>query len=356
MQPPHRTEPIAYAPTTELLAGHPAARWSGTGRLDGPAQRIVSLLPSATEIVCALGLGDRLVAVTHECDYPPDVVAGLPRITTSLLPVELTGQREIDAAVRAAVASGHGLYGIDEATLAELSPDLLLTQELCAVCAVSYPMVLEAARVAGGARRGADGGGEPTEPLVVSLEPTSLDDVFATMELVARLAGVEADGERVVGQLRGRLGGLPGRQYGRSCSDRGRPRVALFEWLDPVFTPGHWVPEQIEAAGGESALGVAGERSREATWDDVAAAEPEVVILGLCGFDLARSLEAWDAFRAAGVAEALARTAAWRTGELWAIDGSAYTSRPGPRLVDGAEILANIVARREDARAVRLRR
>jgi iron complex transport system substrate-binding protein len=218
-------------------------------------------------------------------------------------------------------------------------------------------MVLEAARAAGGARRGADGApAEPTEPLVVSLEPTGLDDVFATMELVARLAGVEADGERVVGQLRGRVAALPGREGGRPGSDRGRPPVALFEWLDPVFTPGHWVPEQIEAAGGESVLGVAGERSREATWDDVAAAEPEVVILGLCGFDLARSLEAWDAFRAAGVPEALARTAAWRTGELWAIDGSAYTSRPGPRLVDGAEILANIVARREDARAVRLRR
>jgi iron complex transport system substrate-binding protein len=343
-------QPIAFAPQPDLLADHPAARWSGTGRLDGPARRIVSLLPSATEIVCALGLADRLVAVTHECDFPPDVVAGLPRITSSLLPVEVTGQREIDTAVRAAVASGHGLYGIDQQALAELAPDLLLTQELCAVCAVSYPMVLEAARAAGGARRG----GELAEPLVVSLEPSGLEDVLATIELVARLAGVEDEGRRVAGDLRARLGSLPRRQRERRGPEREPRRVALLEWLDPVFTPGHWVPEQIEAAGGESVLGVAGERSREAAWDDLAFADPEVVVLGLCGFDLEKSLQAWSKFRAAGLPEGLTRTAAWRRGEVWAIDGSAYTSRPGPRLVDGAEIVANILAGREDPRAVRL--
>ena len=174
---------------------HPAARWSGSGRLEQPARRIVSLLPSATEIVCALGLADRLVAVTHECDYPPEALAGVPRITTNLLPPEVQTSREIDAAVRSAVSDGHGLYALDDRLLAELEPDLILTQELCSVCAVSYPTVLQAARSAGGE----DG------PLVVSLEPHSISDVLATIRMVDRLAGVEADGVRLADQLEERL-------------------------------------------------------------------------------------------------------------------------------------------------------
>ena len=321
---------------TPLQLDHPAQAWSGSGRLEGPARRIVSLLPSATEIVAALGLADRLVAVTHECDFPPDAIEGVPRITTNLLPPEVSGSREIDAGVRSTVGRGHGLYALDEPLMAELEPDLILTQELCDVCAVSYPTVLQAARAAGGAGR----------PLVVSLEPHAIADVLATIELVARLAGVAARGERLEADLSARLDRLPEPSRGP-----GRPRVAVVEWLDPLFAPGHWVPEQVELAGGESVLGRAGERSREAPWEAVAAADPEVVVLGLCGFDLEHSLAEWAAFEAP---EPLMRTSAWRAGQLWAINGSAYVSRPGPRLVDGAEILAAILAGRPDPRALRL--
>ncbi|MEP6469446.1 MAG: hypothetical protein ABJC24_06705 [Chloroflexota bacterium] len=161
---------------------HRPARSSGPGRLDTPARRIVSLLPSATEIVCTLGLSDRLLAVSHECDFPPEAVAGLPRMTADRIPPTTRRSAEIDAAVRAALVVGHGLYALDEPLLLRLAPDLVLTQELCHVCAVSYPTVLQAARAAGGAG----------VPLVVSLEPHSLADVLATLELVATLAGVDA--------------------------------------------------------------------------------------------------------------------------------------------------------------------
>lgn len=315
------------------MAGHPAEAWTGDGSLDQPARRIVSLLPSATEIVCALGLEDRLVAVTHECDHPAEVVANLPRVTANRLPPEFSRSGEIDAAVRGALGDGHGIYALDETLLASIEPDLILTQELCRVCAVAYPTVLRAARSAGG-----EGG-----PMIVSLEPHSFADVLATIGLVARLAGVPEAGERLVADLERRLAGL----------DRAAPprRVALVEWLDPLFAPGHWVPEQVELAGGSSVIGTAGARSREASWDALADARPEVVVLGLCGFDLPRTIREWEAFVAP---PALRRSAPWKDGELWAIDGSSYVSRPGPRLVDGVEILASILSGRPDARAVRL--
>jgi iron complex transport system substrate-binding protein len=314
---------------------HPAARWSGSGRAARPARRIVSLLPSATEIVCALGLADRLVAITHECDFPPEALADVPRITANRLPPEVTGSRAIDAAVRSSLSSGHGIYALDEVRMAELEPDLILTQELCRVCAVAYPTVLEAARSAGGT----DG------PLVVSLEPYSLTDVLATIEIVARLAGVEERGAGVVADLRRRLAAVE--RPHRS------PRVAIVEWLDPLFAPGHWVPEQVERAGGRPVIGWAGEPSRELAWSAVADADPEVVVLGLCGFDLATSLAEWASFRPS---EPLTSTTAWRDGALWAIDGSAYVSRPGPRLVDGIEILSAVLAGRPDVRAAQLTR
>jgi iron complex transport system substrate-binding protein len=314
---------------------HPAQAWSGSGRLAQPARRIVSLLPSATEIVCALGLTDRLVAVTHECDYPPDALAGIPRVTSSLIPDELRRSDEIDAAVRSAVASGHGLYALDDAEMARLEPDLLLTQELCQVCAVAYPRVLEAARLAGG-----DDG-----PMVVSLEPHSMADVFATIQLVADLASVPERGSQLVASLGARLEAVR--------RPRVAPRVALIEWLSPLFAPGHWVPEQIRLVGGVSVIGDEGERSREATWESLADAEPDVIVLGLCGFDLDRTLEEWSTY---DPPEPMTRTPAWRKGEIWAIDGSAYVSRPGPRLVDGVEVLAGILAGRPDDRAISLSR
>jgi iron complex transport system substrate-binding protein len=313
---------------------HPAQAWSGTGALARPAERIVSLLPSSTEIVCALGLQDRLVAVTHECDYPADALAGIPRVTSNLLPEELRRSDEIDAAVRAAVGDGHGLYALDEEMLAAIQPDLILTQELCEVCAVAYPRVVEAARLAGGG----------SAPMIVSLEPHSLTDVLATIGLVAELAGEPERGSELVAHLQRRLHAVP--------VPGTRRRVALVEWLSPPFAPGHWVPEQVERAGGVSVIGQARARSRESSWEALAAANPEVLVLGLCGFDLPRSLEEWTAFE---VPEPLTRTRAWEVGELWAIDGSAYVSRPGPRLVDGVEVLAGLLGGYSDARARRLR-
>jgi iron complex transport system substrate-binding protein len=316
----------------EAVVVHPAQAWSGSGSLASPARRIVSLLPSATEIVCALGLQDRLVAVTHECDFPPDALVGIPRVTGNLLPEELRRSEEIDAAVRAAVTDGHGLYALDERLLADLEPDLILTQELCQVCAVAYPRVVGAARLAGG------GGSGGSAPMIVSVEPHSLSDVLATIGLVAELAGEPERGRELVAGLMARLAGVarPAR----------RRRVALVEWLSPLFAPGHWVPEQIERAGGVSVIGQAGERSRQSSWEALAATDPEVVVLGLCGFDLPRTLEEWAAFELPVVLGA----------EVWAIDGSAYVSRPGPRLVDSVEVLAAILAGRPDARAERLTR
>jgi iron complex transport system substrate-binding protein len=320
---------LMQAPDVE----HAAARWSGSGRVTRPARRIVSLLPSATEIVCALGLADRLVAITHECDFPLQALVDVPRITANRMPPEISGSREIDAAVRSSLAAGHGIYALDEARMAELGPDLILTQELCRVCAVAYPTVLEAARSAGGA----DG------PVVVSLEPHSLTDVLATIEVVARFAGAEERAARLVTGLRSRLAAIE--RPHRS------PRVAMIEWLDPLFAPGHWVPDQVERAGGASVIGWAGEPSRELAWASLADADPEIVVLGLCGFDLATSLAEWSSF---DPPEPLIATTAWRDGQLWAIDGSAHVSRPGPRLVDGIEILAAILAGRPDVRAAKL--
>jgi len=314
-------------------AAHPAEAWSGSGALDQPARRIVSLLPSATEIVCELGLADRLVAVTHECDFPPDALTDLPRVTSNLLPEEVRRSEEIDAAVRAAVDDGHGLYALNEELMRELRPDLILTQELCDVCAVAYPRVVEAARLAGGG----------SAPMIVSLEPHSLTDVLTTIDLVAELAGASERGSVLVNDLRRRLEAVP--------VSAQRRKVALVEWLSPLFAPGHWVPEQVERAGGVSVIGQAGARSREVSWDALAAADPEVMVLGLCGFDLSRSLDEWAAFE---VPEPLTRTRAWDSGQVWAIDGSAYVSRPGPRLVDGVEVLAQVLAGRPDPRARQL--
>jgi iron complex transport system substrate-binding protein len=229
-------------------ARHPAHAWSGSGQLEHPARRIVSLLPSATEIVCALGLADRLVAVTHECDHPAAELKDVPRITSNLLPPELRRSDEIDAAVRLAVTTSHGLYALDESEMARLEPDLVLTQELCQVCAVAYPRVLEAARLAGG------GPG----PMVVSLEPHSIDDVFATIRLAAGLAGVEERGIGLVTRLTRRLDAvrLPAR----------RPRVAYAA----AFSRAIMVPTRLgifdaltaaDGAGDRNPVGADGPRS-----------------------------------------------------------------------------------------------
>ena len=277
--------------------------------------RIASLLPSATEIVCALGLEESLVAVTHECDYPPSV-RSKPVVTRSILP-ENGSSAEIDRHIRQLVHRGSSIYGLDAERLLGLSPDLILTQELCEVCAVSYPLVERAAR------RTKDG------PQLVSLEPESIDDVFEHLRLVGRLASRPAEAERVVGGLRRRLEALRGRLRGRAPR-----RVVTLEWIAPPFNCGHWTPELVRLAGGHDPLGSPRRPAHRLDWQDVAAASPETVVISACGFSLERSLNELRP------AEAQLR----RLGaQVWVVDGNSYFSRPGPRLVDSVEIMAGIL-------------
>jgi iron complex transport system substrate-binding protein len=287
----------------------------------------VSLVPAATEMVWALGAVDQLVAVTHDDDFPRAVLA-LPRVTRSTIPADATA-REIDSHIREASARGESTFHLDERALREARPDVILGQTLCAVCAVTLDQIPASL---------------DREPLVVPLDASSIDGMLADLRRVAAALGREAAGERVVAQLGARLGSVAERVAGLA-----RPRVACLEWLDPLFNAGHWVPEQVRIAGGEDVLGTAGARSREVTWHDVLAARPEIVIAMPCG---------WNAERAAHEAEALGDLAGARA---FGVDGAAYFSRPGPRLIDGAELLASIlhpglVARPEGAIASEVRR
>jgi iron complex transport system substrate-binding protein len=285
--------------------------------------RIVSLLPSATEIVCALGLADSLVGVTHECDYPPEVV-GKPVLTASRISHQTMTSMEIDHAVRTQL-DGHGsIYDLDEKLLRELEPDLILTQELCDVCAVSYKTVERAARTF------------DADVKVVSLEPNTLQDIFANVRTVGALGGRDAEAVRLVAELSTRLDALA-----LSLTEvHTRPRTLLLEWLEPPFLPGHWVPEQIAFAGGEASFGRAGKDSTTATAEEIRAYDPEKIVLAPCGYykeDTLRALA--DARLPAGWPD----LAAVKAGEVWALDATSYFSRPGPRVVRGAEILARVL-------------
>ncbi|MBA2308490.1 MAG: cobalamin-binding protein [Pseudonocardiales bacterium] len=285
--------------------------------------RIVSLLPSATEIVCALGLVDQLVGVTHECDHPAEVV-GKPVLTASRISHETMTSAEIDHAVRSQL-DGHGsIYDLDEPLLRGLAPDLILTQELCDVCAVSYRTVEQAARRV------------ETDTTVVSLEPNTIADVLANIRTVGELTGTAAAADAFVAQLHARLDALG--TAAAKITDR--PRTLVLEWLEPPFAPGHWVPEQVALAGGDPSFGSAGAASRTTTAEEIAGYAPEVIVLAPCGFYAADTLRAlpqaqlpagWDELPAV------------RAGNVWAVDATSYFSRPGPRLVDGVEILARIL-------------
>ena len=286
--------------------------------------RIVSLLPSATEIVCALGLESSLVGVTHECDYPPSV-ATLPKLTASRISHETMTSAEIDHAVRTQL-DGHGsIYNLDEETLRALKPDLILTQELCDVCAVSYRTVEQAAaRIS------------EADVRVLSLEPNTIEDILANIRTVGALAGREAEAERVVSALAARIDALAAALAG---AER-RPRTLMLEWLEPPFAPGHWVPEQVALAGGEHTFGRAGQPSIQTTAREILDYAPEVVVLIPCGFykeDVLRALPR------ARLPEGFRELPAVREGEVWTLDATSYFSRPGPRVVDGAEILARIL-------------
>ncbi len=285
--------------------------------------RIVSLLPSATEIVCALGLGDQLVGVTHECDHPAEVI-GKPVLTASRISHETMTSAEIDHAVRSQL-DGHGsIYDLDEPLLRELAPDLILTQELCDVCAVSYRTVEQAARRL------------DTDTTVVSLEPNTLADVMANIRTIGELTARTDAADAVVTELRTRLDVLES----RLADVTNRPRTLVLEWLEPPFAPGHWVPEQVAAAGGDASFGAAGAASRTTTGEEIARYEPEVIVLAPCGFYAADTLRALPRARLPACWPELP---AVRAGDVWAVDATSYFSRPGPRLVDGAEILARIL-------------
>ncbi len=282
--------------------------------------RIVSLQPSATEIVCELGLGKDLVAVTHECDYPPFVRA-LPKATRTLIPKDAPSA-EIDALVRERLKGQRALYSLDLETLEALRPDLIVTQALCDVCAVAEEEVQDAAcRL-------------PGRPRVINLEPETLTQVLGAIRQVAEAASQPTKGADAVRALEARVQAVAS----RSASVSHRPRVALLEWLVPPFSCGHWNPELVRLAGGEEVLGVAGQRSRTLTWQEVADARPEVVFVACCGFDLPRTLVD---------VEALSANPGWRelpavrAGRVYVADGSHYFSRPGPRIVDSLEILAH---------------
>ncbi len=278
--------------------------------------RIVSLVPSATETLFALGLEDSIVGVTHECDYPP-AARELPVVTGDALPSGLSSA-EIDAAVRDRTLAGAAIYSLDVEELRDLEPDLIVTQRLCAVCAVSHDDVVEAVADL-----------EP-RPQVVALDPSTLGEVLGDVRTLASLTDTKdtgvsliADAARRVDAVRLAVRALP------------RPRVVALEWFDPPFAAGHWTPQLIDYAGGEDMLGLPGEYSVEISWDDVAAAEPEVVVAMPCGYGA-------ETARLEALAQAQ-RLAGLGAGRVVAVDASAYFSRPGPRLIEGLELLAHIL-------------
>jgi iron complex transport system substrate-binding protein len=278
--------------------------------------RIVSLVPHATELLFALGLGDDVVAVTHECDFP-EAARSLPQITRDSLPAGL-GTAEIDAEVRKRTARGEAIYDLDADRLRALEPDLIVTQELCPVCAVSYDDVQAVAETI------------PTHPRVVALDPHTLGESFGDVRTIAQLTDSRDAALELVARQRARVDAV-------RVAVRGAERVpvAAIEWFDPVFVAGHWTPQIIDLAGGIDVLGFAGEPSEQTTWEAVAAVGPRVLVCMPCGYDAERSY-----------AEALVHADALRSvgaERIVAVDAAAYFSRPGPRLVDGLELMGHIL-------------
>jgi iron complex transport system substrate-binding protein len=278
--------------------------------------RIVSLVPHATELLFALGLGDQVVAVTHECDYPEAALA-LPHVTRDRLPSGLSAA-EIDAAVRERTGRGEALYELDEGTLEELGVDLIVTQAVCEVCAVSFDDVQAVAERL------------PTRPRVISLDPSTLGEVLADVPRLAALTRSREAALALIARQRSRVDAVR-----VAVREAERVPTAAIEWFDPVFVAGHWTPQLIDLAGGIDVLGFPGEHSEQSTWEIVAAAAPRVVVAMPCGYDAERSHAEATAY-----ADGLRTVGAER---VVAVDASAYFSRPGPRLVDGLELMAHIL-------------
>lgn len=281
--------------------------------------RICSLLPGATEVVAALGLADDLVAISHECDYPPEI-RPKPVIIRSIVDPEQTSSPNIDRQVREALQDGTGLYRIDEALLRRLDPDLIITQSLCDVCAVTPT---EVTRVLPGLAR---------RPHMLSLDATDLQGVLHDIEAIGVATGRDAQARRLVETLKGRLAKVQALVEGET-----RRRVACIEWLEPLYCAGHWVPEMVTLAGGTDLLATAGTPSAQVSWEHVRNSQPDVLVLMPCGFSIDRTLSELDRLTAR---PGWADLPAVRTGSVYAVEGPAYFNRSGPRLVDGVELLA----------------
>src|SRR3954447_21205268 len=277
--------------------------------------RVASLVPSATEMLFALGAGDDVVAVTHECDFPPEATSK-PHVTRSVVPEGLSAA-EIDAAVRERTGRGEALYELDVPVLEELEVDLIVTQAVCEVCAVSFDDVRAIAEEL------------PTQPQVISLDPSTLGEALADIPRLAEAVDAEEEGARLAELAAERIDAVRA-----AVAEAERPAVAALEWLRPAYVGGHWVPQMIELAGGEDVLGMPGERSRTIEWEELAAAAPEVIVSMPCGYYAERAAkETMDK------AERLAPLRA----RVVAVDAAAYFSRPGPRLVDGIEWLGHLI-------------
>jgi iron complex transport system substrate-binding protein len=281
--------------------------------------RIASLLPSATEIAFALGLGDQVVAVSHECDYPSEA-AKRPVLTKSTIHGKIHASHEVDEEV---AKRGGDIYEIDEKLLESLKPDLILTQELCSVCAVSYTKVKEAARVL------------DADAKIVSLEPRNLEDIIDNIRLVGKITGRSSKAEELALQLSHRIEQVKE----KARAPQRRPRVAFMEWLRPPWIGGHWIPQMVDYAGGIDGIGTLGQPSRKIEWDEIVEYEPEIIILSPCGYDVKQVLAEVHALSAYSGWD---KVPAFRYSNIFAVNASAYFSRPGPRIVDGLELLAHV--------------
>ena len=285
--------------------------------------RIVSFLPSATEMVCALGLADQLVGITHECDYPAET-KGKPIVVRNVLPIEEMSQSAIDVEVAQRIGEGDSLYQVDERLLKELAPDLILTQDLCQVCAPSGNEVAQVLNLL------------PNKPQILWLTPKSLEEIFDNLRELGGATGRLKEAEKLIAAGRVRLEKLAA--VTRNLSHR--PRVFCMEWLDPVYCSGHWMPEMVEIAGGVDALSRKGEDSARISWNQVVEWRPEVLIITPCGFNLEKVIEqSQQLIDYSGWSE----LPAVREGRVYAVDANSYFARPGPRVVEGTELLAHLI-------------
>lgn len=285
-----------------------------------PPRRIVSLVPGVTELLCLLGLEEQLVAVSHECDFPP-AIQRLPRVTRSLLDPDLSSL-QIDQAVRDQALAGGSTLALDLPRLQSLAPDLIVSQSLCDVCAVGTRDLQQVLREL------------PGPPQLLAIHPQTLDELFAAFLDLGQATDTLPNAQRLVAGWQARCEAV----RARSAPIDHRPRTLILEWVDPPFNVGHWTPQLVEWAGGHSVSGIPAQPSRRLDWSEITQADPEVLVVACCGFDLARSRQELPLLRHA---PDFADWTCTRRGELYLMDGNAWFSRSGPRLIDGLEVLAH---------------